>query len=386
MKKIDWKTCFRVGVSAFVLFLCIHYWPNISGFIGKCFTAAAPVFTGFVMAYIINILMSFYERHFFPNSKKKSVAKSRRPVSLTGAILTVIGVIALVIVLIAPQLVNCIEMLVNQLPGAIEKLIAKLNGLSFVSDELIASLASIDWKSRIGDIAQTLFSGVGDVMNVAVSAVSSIFTGIMAFVIGFIVALYLLMDKDKLGGQCKRVMNSWVPGRFLVKVMHVVCVADDCFRRFLVGQCTEAVILGSRCMVGMLILRLPYAPMVGALIAFTALIPIVGGLIGAGVGAFLILMVSPVKALIFIIFIIVLQQIEGNLIYPKVVGSSMGLPALWVLAAVTVGGGVLGIGGMLIGVPMAAVVYRLIKESLNEKESAVAAQAEQEVVCSEQTE
>ncbi|MBQ2965159.1 MAG: AI-2E family transporter [Clostridia bacterium] len=386
MKKIDWKTCFRVGVSAFVLFLCIHYWPNISGFIGKCFTAAAPVFTGFVMAYIINILMSFYERHFFPNSKKKSVAKSRRPVSLTGAILTVIGVIALVIVLIAPQLVNCIEMLVNQLPGAIEKLIAKLNGLSFVSDELIASLASIDWKSRIGDIAQTLFSGVGDVMNVAVSAVSSIFTGIMAFVIGFIVALYLLMDKDKLGGQCKRVMNSWVPGRFLEKVMHVVCVADDCFRRFIVGQCTEAVILGSLCMVGMLILRLPYAPMVGALIAFTALIPIVGGLIGAGVGAFLILMVSPVKALIFIIFIIVLQQIEGNLIYPKVVGSSMGLPALWVLAAVTVGGGVLGIGGMLIGVPMAAVVYRLIKESLNEKESAVAAQAEQEVVCSEQTE
>ncbi|MBQ2811609.1 MAG: AI-2E family transporter [Clostridia bacterium] len=386
MKKIDWKTCFRVGVSAFVLFLCIHYWPNISGFIGKCFTAAAPVFTGFVMAYIINILMSFYERHFFPNSKKKSVAKSRRPVSLTGAILTVIGVIALVIVLIAPQLVNCIEMLVNQLPGAIEKLIAKLNGLSFVSDELIASLASIDWKSRIGDIAQTLFSGVGDVMNVAVSAVSSIFTGIMAFVIGFIVALYLLMDKDKLGGQCKRVMNSWVPGRFLEKVMHVVCVADDCFRRFIVGQCTEAVILGSLCMVGMLILRLPYAPMVGALIAFTALIPIVGGLIDAGVGAFLILMVSPVKALIFIIFIIVLQQIEGNLIYPKVVGSSMGLPALWVLAAVTVGGGVLGIGGMLIGVPMAAVVYRLIKESLNEKESAVAAQAEQEVVCSEQTE
>lgn len=368
MKKIDWKTCFRVGASVFVLFLCIHYWPNISGFIGKCFTAAAPVFTGFVMAYIINILMSFYERHFFPKSKKKAVAKSRRPVSLTGAILTVIGVIALVIVLIVPQLVNCIEMLVAQLPGAIEKLVAKLNGLSFVSDELIASLASIDWKSRIGDIAHTLFSGVGDVMNVAVSAVSSVFTGLMAFVIGFIVALYLLTDKDRLGGQCKRVMKKWIPARFLEKTMYVVTVADDCFHRFIVGQCTEAVILGTLCMIGMLILRLPYAPMVGALIAFTALIPIVGGLIGAGVGAFLILMVSPVKALIFIIFIIVLQQIEGNLIYPKVVGSSMGLPALWVLAAVTVGGGVLGIGGMLIGVPMAAVVYRLIKESLNKPE------------------
>lgn len=366
MKRIDWKTCFRVGVSLFVLFLCIHYWPNISDFIGKCFSAAAPVFTGFVMAYIINILMSFYERHYFPKSKKKAVARSRRPVSLTGAILTVVGVIALVIVLIVPQLVKCIEMLVAQLPGAIEKLVARLNGLSFVSDELISSLASIDWKSRIGDIAETLFSGVGDVMNVAVSAVSSVFTGIMAFVIGFIVALYLLTDKDRLGSQCKRVMNKWVPERFLGKFMHVVSVADDCFHRFIVGQCTEAVILGTLCMIGMLILRLPYAPMVGALIAFTALIPIVGGLIGAGVGAFLILMVSPIKALIFLIFIIVLQQLEGNLIYPKVVGSSMGLPALWVLAAVTVGGGVLGIGGMLIGVPMAAVVYRLVKESLNQ--------------------
>ncbi|MBQ7101447.1 MAG: AI-2E family transporter, partial [Clostridia bacterium] len=198
MKKLDWKTCFRIGLSAFVLFLCIHYWPGISGFIGKCFSAAAPVFTGLVMAYIINILMSFYERHYFPNSKKKAVDSSRRPVCLTGAILTVIGVITLVTVLITPQLVNCIEMLINLLPGAIEKLIARLSGLEFVSDELIASLSSIDWKSRIGDIAQTLFSGVGDVMNVAVSAVSSVFTGIMAFVIGFIVALYLLIDKDKL--------------------------------------------------------------------------------------------------------------------------------------------------------------------------------------------
>ena len=368
MKKLDWKTCLRVGISVFVLFLCIHYWPNISGFIGKCLTAAAPVFTGFVMAYIINILMSFYERHYFPKSKKKAVIKSRRPVSLAGAILTVSGVITLVIVLIAPQLVNCIEMLINQLPGAIEMLIEKLNGLSFVSDELIASLSSIDWKSRIGDIVQTLYSGVGDVVNVAFSAVSSVFSGIMAVVIGFIVALYLLTDKDRLGSQCRRVMNKWLPARFLEKAMYVITVADDCFHRFIVGQCTEAVILGTLCMIGMLVLRLPYAPMVGALIAFTALIPIVGGLIGAGVGAFLILMVSPVKALIFLVFIIVLQQIEGNLIYPKVVGSSMGLPALWVLAAVTVGGGVLGIGGMLVGVPMAAVVYRLIKESLNKPE------------------
>lgn len=379
MKKIDWKTCLKVGVSAFALFLCIHYWSNISGFFGKIFSAAAPMFIGFVMAYIINILMSFYERHYFAKSKKKAVIKSRRPVCLVGAILTVFGVIALVIVLIAPQLVTCIEMLIAELPGAIEQAIAKLNSLSFVSDDLISSLSSIDWKSRIGDIAKTLFSGMGDVMNVAVSAVSSVFTGVTGVVIGFIFALYLLLDKDKLRCQSKRLMAHWIPKRFLDKLMYVIKVVDDCFHRFIVGQCTEAVILGTLCMFGMFILRLPYAPMIGALVAFTALIPIVGGLIGAGVGAFLILMESPVKALIFLVFIIILQQIEGNLIYPKVVGSSMGLPALWVLAAVTVGGGVLGIGGMLIGVPAAAVVYRLIKENLNKADKEEQAQPEKEI-------
>ncbi len=382
MKKIDWKTCIRVGVSAFVLFLCIHYWPSISSLAGKLFSAAAPVFMGLIMAYIINILMSFYERHFFPKSTKKAVAKSRRPFSLIGAILTVIGIIALIVVLIAPQLVACIEMLIAELPGAIEWGIAKLNSFSFVSDELINALSSIDWKSRIGDIAKTLFSGLGDVMNVAVSAVSTVFSSVVNFVIGLIFALYLLMDKNRLGAQAKRLLNGTVPKRFLEKAMHVISVADDCFHRFIVGQCTEAVILGTLCMVGMLILRLPYAPMIGALLAFTALIPIVGGLIGAGVGAFLILMESPVKALIFLIFVIVLQQIEGNLIYPKVVGSSIGLPAIWVLAAVTVGGSVMGIGGMLIGVPAAAAVYRLTREYLNRKDEeerakAKAAEAEQ---------
>ena len=142
---------------------------------------------------------------------------------------------------------------------------------------------------------------------------------------------------------------------------------DDCFHRFIVGQCTEAVILGVLCIIGMSILRIPYALMIGTLMGFTALIPIVGGLIGAGVGAFLILMESPVKALIFIIFVIILQQVEGNLIYPKVVGSTIGLPGLWVLAAVTVGGGVFGIPGMLVGVPVVATLYRLVREDISGK-------------------
>lgn len=372
MKKIDWKTCFRVGLSVFLLYMAIHYWPSISNFLGKLISAAAPIFIGFAVAYVVNILMSFYERHFFPRSQKKGIIKARRGVCLVGAIITGLGIIAVVGILVIPQLVQCIMLLVNELPGAIEKVIAKLNSFSFVSDELISELTSIDWKSRISDVAKSLTSGFGDVVNVAFSAVSSVFTSIVNFVIGFIFSLYLLSSKEKLSGQYRNLIRHYVPVKISDRLFHVLAVADSCFHRFIVGQCTEAVLLGTLCMLGMLIFRLPYAPMIGALMAFTALIPIVGGLLGAGIGAFLILMESPIKALVFLIFIIILQQLEGNLIYPKVVGSSIGLPAIWVLAAVTVGGSVMGIGGMLIGVPLAATVYKLVKEDVDKREKKLA--------------
>lgn len=370
MKKLDWKTCFKIGVSVFLLYLCIHYWDKIAGFTSLVASAAAPIFTGLIMAYAINILMSFYERHFFAKSRKKTVQKCRRPLCLAGAIITLAGVIALVICLVAPQLVECIKLVVDFLPAAIDKAVARLEDFNIVPENIINSLSTIDWQSKLGEITETLSSGVGNAVGVAVAAVSSVFSVASTLIIGFIFALYLLLDKDRLIPQLKRVASKYIPSKPYEKISHILTVANDCFHRFIVGQCTEAVILGALCIVGMLILRLPYAPMIGALIAFTALIPIVGAFIGAGVGAFLILMVSPGKALIFLVFIIILQQIEGNLIYPKVVGSSMGLPAIWVLAAVTIGGGVMGIPGMMIGVPVMAVIYRLVKENLNDAKSA----------------
>lgn len=370
MKKLEWKSLLKIGISIFLLYLCIHYWPNVSGLIGTVFSAATPLFVGLIIAYLVNILMSFYERHFFKNSKKTTVSKIRRPLCLVGAVITLTGVIALVIGLVVPQLIACIKMVIDELPGAIELLIAKLENYKFVSDEIINTLSSIDWKSKIGDIVKTLTSGLGSVMDVAISAVTSVFSAVSNAIIGIIFALYLLLGKDKLSAQLKRIEESYIPQKRAEKISYVTSVANDCFHRFIVGQCTEAVILGSLCMVGMLILQLPYAPMIGALIAFTALIPIVGAFIGAGVGAFLILMESPVKALVFLVFIVILQQFEGNVIYPRVVGSSMGLPGIWVLAAVTIGGGVLGIWGMLIGVPVAAVIYRLIKNDVTAKENA----------------
>ncbi len=365
MKKLENKTLLKIGLSILGLYLVIHYWTSISGAVGTVFSAAAPLLFGFVISYPLNILMNFYERHWFPNSKKEIAKKSRRPVCLIGSILTVIGIIALIVVLIAPQLVNCIKLLIAEVPAAINMLVEKLKTIDFISKDLINSLSSIDWKSRINDIIGTVTSGLGSAMNVAVTAVTSIFSVVANFVLGLIFALYLLLDKNRLFRQLKKLTGKYLPERWLSKGTHILGVVNDSFHRFIVGQCTEAVILGTLCTIGMAILRLPYAAMIGALIAFTALIPIVGAFIGAGVGAFLILMESPMKALIFLIFIVVLQQIEGNLIYPKVVGSSIGLPGIWVLAAVTVGGGVMGIWGMLIGVPMAAAIYRLIKEDVN---------------------
>lgn len=370
LKKLDWKTVFKIGVGVIAVYLVIHYWPNISGILGTVLSAASPIIIGAAVAYPLNILMSFYERHYFPKSQKPAVIKSRKAVSLVGAVITVLGIISLVIGLIAPQLVACIQMLVNEIPGAMDYIVSKLKENEFISKNLIDSLASVDWKSRITDIMQTVTSGIGDVAGVAVSAVSSVFSGVFNIVLGVIFALYILIDKKRLGRQFNKVSVKYIPARILEKITHIIDVLNDCFHRFIVGQCTEAVILGVLCIIGMAILRIPYALMIGTLMGFTALIPIVGGLIGAGVGAFLILMESPVKALIFIIFVIILQQVEGNLIYPKVVGSSIGLPGLWVLAAVTVGGGVFGIFGMLIGVPVVATVYRLVREDVtHEKET-----------------
>lgn len=366
IKKLDWKIIFTIAAAAVGVYLCVHYWPNISDLAGTILKAATPLIFGFVVAYPLNILLCFYERHFFPKSNKNAVIKARLPVCLVGAIITVLGIITLVAVLITPQLVACVKMLIDQIPGAIEMVTDKLRNNEFVSRDLVNAIASFDWKTSLANITDKLTTGVTNVMGVAFSAISSVFSAIYNVVLSIIFAIYILLEKRRLARHTDKVSKHYIPNRFLSRIRHIVAVLDDSFHKFIVGQCMEAVILGILCIIGMTILRIPYAPMIGTLMGFTALIPIVGGLIGAGVGAFLIFMESPVKALIFIIFVIILQQVEGNLIYPKVVGSSIGLPGLWVLAAVTIGGGVGGILGMLVAVPITATIYRLIREDVTE--------------------
>ena len=373
---ITLKSCLRIALSIFGLYLAIHYWPAVAGLFGTLLSAAMPLFIGGALAYILNLIMSAYEKRFFPRSTKAKVAKLRRPVCLLLAVISLLAIVTVVVWLILPELISCVELLISQLPGAIERAIAYLDTVPFLSEELLSTLHSIDWQSKIGDIAGIVTSGVGNIMGAVIGAVSSVFSAVATALMAFIFAIYLLVGRDKLQAQCKRLMAHYLPEKLNGRILYVLDVLNYSFRRYISGQCIEAVILGALCWLGMLILRLPYATMIGALIAFTALIPVAGAYIGAAVGAFMILMVSPMQALIFLIFLVILQQLEGNLIYPKVVGSSMGLPGIWVLAAVVIGGGVAGVMGMLLGVPIAATAYTLLRNNMN-KQDAVAVKAEE---------
>jgi predicted PurR-regulated permease PerM len=275
--------------------------------------------------------------------------------------------------LVVPQLVECGKILAKEIPVALnnamtyvqnnEQLMKLLNeaGISIQQNSLS------DWEGILKNAVAWIASGIGGVMGSVFTVVSGVFSGAVTFLIGFIFSIYLLIGKETLFGQVKRVFKTYCKEKVYKKISYVYHTFNDCFHRFIVGQCTEAVILGVLCMVCMLIFRFPYATMIGAFIGFTALIPVAGAYIGAAVGAFMILTVSPVKALFFLLFIVVLQQLEGNLVYPRVVGSSIGLPGIWVLTAVTVGGGVLGVGGMLLGVPIAAACYQMLRTDVQKR-------------------
>lgn len=370
--KIEWKTCFRVGISVFLLFLGIYYWGSVTKWVRLILGAAGPLLIGVIIAYVLNILMSYYERLYFPNSKKKGVIKSRRVICLVLSIVTMLGIVAAVIGLVVPELVASVQLLIklalDWLPGALEALSENQSLAEVIPAGVWEALESINWKELIGKAVQAMTDGIGGAVGTVAGVISSVFSTMVTILVAVIFSLYLLISKDNLLSQGNRLMNVYLKPELRGRVRHVLDVLNDCFHRYVVGQCVEAVIIGVLCMIGMFILRFPYATMIGTLVGFTALVPIAGAYIGAVVGAFMILTVSPLQAVLFVVYLTVLQQLEGNLIYPRVVGSSMGLPGLWVLAAVTVGGGLFGILGMLIGVPLAATAYRLIKEDVTRRE------------------
>lgn len=377
--KLEWKTCLKIGVTVALLFLFVHYWEQLIVFAALALSAAKPLLLGCVIAYVVNILMSFYERYYFTGRKlqsKKWVKGSRRLVCMILAYLSVVAILFLIFSLVVPQVIECGKLLIKEIPVVLnkatvyiqnnEKLMQALNEAGIT----ISQNSISDWEGILKNAISWIVSGIGGVMGSVFTVVSGVFSGAVTLLISVIFSIYLLIGKETLFGQARKLCKTYLKSSAYTKVSYVYHTFNDSFHRFIVGQCTEAVILGILCMVCMLIFGFPYATMIGAFIGFTALIPVAGAYIGAAVGAFMILTVSPVKALLFLLFIVVLQQLEGNLVYPRVVGSSIGLPGIWVLTAVTVGGGVLGIGGMLLGVPIAAACYQMIRTDVKKRNAA----------------
>ena len=325
-----------------------------------------PFILGGAIVFVINVPMSFLEKKIFENVKKenKTARKLARPVSLLLTIVLVVGVIALVMIGVIPQLTKTMGSLMINITDFIPQIKIWIRDFFHDNREIMNLVDQVqfnpDQAIRWG--ISLLGNGAGNMMNTTVSAVGSVVSGLATFFIAFSFACYVLFQKEKLHVQIRKVLFAFLPKQKADAFLKVCSLTYRTFANFLTGQCLEAVILGCMFVVTLSILRMPYALLIGVLIAFTALIPIFGAFIGCAVGSFLIFMVSPKQAIIFIIVFLVLQQIEGNLIYPHVVGESVGLPSIWVLAAVTIGGNLMGIVGMLVFIPLLSVFYTIFRE------------------------
>lgn len=362
IKKIRWLIAFAI-----LLYLGVQNLHIVISTVRVLLGFLFPFIIGFGIAFILNIPMKFIEHHLFGKAlkqEKKTVQKLARPVSLVLSICFVICIIVIVMLVVVPELgatfVNIAKKIEENIP-VFQKWIDNVFGNN---PEVVKWAQSLDIEPGkiIDSVLSVLKNGVNNIVSSTVSITMGLLTTAMNVSIGFVFACYVLLQKEKLLQQIKKAMYAMFPEKPVRYLTHVWNLANRIFSSFITGQCIEAVILGSMFFVSMTILHFPYAMLVGVLISFTALIPLFGGIIGCWVAFFLILMISPVKAVLFLGLFLILQQIEGNLIYPHVVGGSVGLPSIWVLVAVTLGGSLMGIAGMLIFIPTVSVIYTLFRE------------------------
>lgn len=354
-------------IFAAIIIACFWKYDVVISVLAFIFHVIFPFVLGGAIAFVLNVPMNFIQRHLFPEDKiekRKVIKKLARPLSMLILLFCVIGIIVLVMFVLIPQLGNTFANLGNSIQAFIPKIQKWAETLFHDNKEIMnwVNHLEFDWNKIMNAGINFLKNGAGSVLDSTIMAAKSIVSGIATFFIAFVFAIYILLQKEKLSIQAKKVLFAFVRKGRAEATLEVLSLTYNTFSSFLTGQCVEAIILGCMFVITMSILRLPYALLVGIVIAFSALIPIFGAFIGCIVGAFLIFMVDPIKALIFIILFLILQQIEGNLIYPHVVGSSVGLPSIWVLAAVSIGGSLMGVVGMLIFIPIVSVVYALFRE------------------------
>ncbi len=361
-----------IGAVLILIYLALN---NITGILGTISYLAGlimPFIVGGVIAFIFNVPMKAIEKNIKKLVDKKCKKQHNKLVRVLAYFLTliiIIAVIAGVLLIVVPELVNTIADLISQVPVAFNKLLAWLQTMlaSYPEYEEKLNSISINWDSVLANMMNFLSIGTKGIINGGIGAISGLFSGITNFFIGFVFSVYVLFQKEKLASQCKKLLYVMVSERRADQIVEILRLTNTTFSNFLSGQCLEACILGALFVITLSILRMPYALLIGIIIGVTALVPIVGAFIGCAVGVVLIMMTSPLKALIFIAIFLILQQIEGNLIYPHVVGNSVGLPGMWVLVAVTIGGNLFGIMGMLTFIPISSVCYALLRTFVNNK-------------------
>ena len=366
LSKMSIKKIRELIVFTALLVVALWKFDVVLGVLKTIWDIIFPFVLGGAIAFLTNVPMSFLEKKIFENVKKKNkiVRKLKRPISLILTIVLVVGVIALVMFGVIPQLTRTMGTLVTSINDFIPQMQSWIGEFFHNNQEIMNLVDQIEFDpdQAIKWGISLLGNGAGNMMNTTMSAVGSIVSGVATFFIAFSFACYILFQKEKLHIQIRKVFFAFLPRQKADTFLKVCSLTYRTFANFLAGQCLEAVILGSMFVVTLSILRMPYALLIGVLIAFTALIPIFGAFIGCAVGSFLIFMVNPQQAILFVIVFLVLQQIEGNLIYPHVVGESVGLPSIWVLAAVTIGGNLMGIVGMLVFIPLLSVLYTIFRE------------------------
>ncbi|MBD5807131.1 AI-2E family transporter [Limosilactobacillus walteri] len=349
--------------TLFILYLGITYWNFVAKFIQTIFSATIPLLIGCLIAYIVNLLLRQYEKLYSRLFKKPAAQKFKRLFGIIMSYLTIIIIISIVFALVIPELISCIKLLVANHSHVINHFINYFEH----NNDLKRAITSFDTsKIQWDKLGKYLTSGVGGTFRTVVSTASSVFSTAATAIIAIFFSIYLLIYKEMLHRQFNKILNVYFK-KYSFHIIKVLKVFDESYSNYIVGQCKDAAILGVSCFIGMTILRMPYASMIGVVTAFGALIPIIGAILGASIGVIIIFAISPLQAGIFLIFIILLQQIDNRITYPLVVGKSIGLPSVWVFAAVIIGGGISGILGMMFTVPFFAALYKLIKMDTNRR-------------------
>lgn len=364
-----------VIVAAILFYVIISNLGSVSGFFAKIFGVLFPLVLGLCIAFVVNLPLRFLELKVFGKLTRKNGkvwSKLKRPLCLTISFLFLLAVIVAFLSFVVPELIRTGEKFFIALPDAMEDLNATIDNIliKLNLNEIVPDI-NVDWDSVSALALSFIDNHSNSIAQGALGVVTGLFTSVVNMVLGFFFSIYILASKESLGKLAKSVIYSVMRRERAKKLISVVVLSNKAFSGFISGQCIEVLLIGTLCFIGMLIFRMPYAVMVSCIIAFTAFIPVFGPFIGTAIGAFLILLDSPIKALWFVIFIVILQQLESNIIYPKIMGKHVGLPGIWVLVAVTVGGGLFGVVGIIVSVPICSVLYTLfdkwIKKRLEER-------------------